>query len=244
LSFYSKAGGKGVKSPGHKEAVRIADEAVLRTQASGKIGDVAPIQRGPTGRLVSLFQTFTISEWNWIMRDVIGIKNPEANLGKNVVRAMRFMITTTLINALFEDLLDVPSPFPAPEQAIKKGVQEGKGVVDTALSAGRELLEQIPVVGGAIKYSTDWKTNIPVPAAQLTQDTIKLISKLSQGQIGKINEYDLETLGKGLGIPGTSQVRKFLVRIKRGQTIPEALIGVREGKKKASGVDKYTPGIY
>ena len=221
----------------HADAVKLADNAVLRTQASGKLGDVAKMQRGVGGRLISMFQTFTTAEWNWIMRDVVGIKNPEANLGRSMVRTIRFLTASAGVNMLFEDLLNMPSPFPAPEIAIREGIKEGRGAKEIAGGVATELLEQVPVIGSPIKYSSNWRSNVPAPAAQLTSDLMKLGSKLAKLSPEKVTLYDLEAFAKMAGIPGTSQARKTIARIRRGESIASAILGGKSSGGKKTGVE-------
>jgi len=223
----------------HADAVKLADNTVLRTQASGKLGDVAKMQRGVGGRLISMFQTFTTAEWNWIMRDVVGIKNPEANLGRSMVRTLRFLTASMGVNMLFEDLLNMPSPFPAPEIAVREGIKEGKGAKEIAGGVTMELLEQLPVVGSPIKYSQKWRSNIPAPAVQLGADLIQVASKLAGLSPEKLTLYDLESFAKLAGIPGTSQARKTIARIRRGESIASAILGGRRRGKSSgsSGMD-------
>ena len=209
----------------HADAVKLADDTVLRTQASGKLGDIAKMQRGTGGRLITMFQTFTTAEWNWIFRDVIGIKNPQANLGRSMVRTIRFLTATTATNMLFEDLLGMPSPFPAPELAVREGIKEGKGVKEIAGGVGQELLEQVPIIGSPIKYSSGWRSNVPAPAVQAGSELMKVLSKLAKLTPEKITKYDLQVVAKLAGLPGTSQAMKMITRIQRGEPIWSAIVG-------------------
>lgn len=228
LSSYKK----NVKKLGHKQAVKLADDFTLRTQMSGKVGDVAPIQTSHGGRLMTLFQTFTIGEWNWLLKDVMGIKNPEANLGTNVVRGMRFIATTVAMNAFFEDVLNIHSPFPAPEKAVIKGIDEGQPVTEIAAGVIGELFEQLPVVGGAVKYSSDYRPMLPSAPLQTMGDIVATISRAKDLDINKMSIYDLELIAKVTGLPGAAQARKFLTRIQRGESIPGALLGVKKSEEK------------
>jgi hypothetical protein len=218
----------------HPEAVKAADEAVLRHQASGKIGDVAPMQRGIAGRLLTTFQTFTTAEWNWMMRDVLGIKNPEVNLGQSLVRTTRFLITTATINAIFEDLLGVPSPFPAPERAIRGGVEEGKAPLEIAGDVGLELMEAVPVIGAPVKFSQKWRTSVPTASGQLATDLVKLGHKMVSQKWEDITIYDLEAFAKLAGLPGAAQARKTISRMKKGEPIWCAIMG-GTGNKPSGG---------
>ena len=223
LGAYKKGKAKGLTG---NDLIVFADDTVTRTQASGKISDVAQIQKTPLGRLATLFNTFIINEWNFIAQDVMGIKNPRIAPKDTMVKALRLVTATAAVNALFEGVMKVRSPFPAPEWAILHGVQEGKEGKEITIDAFRELGEQLPIFGGTIRYSTPYRTPLPT-AAQTLVDATTLVTKILSGRIEDASPYDVETLGKLLGIPGTSQIFKYLRRRKKGLGHAKAIIGVR-----------------
>ena len=223
LGAHAKGKARGLTG---RDLIVYADDTLTRTQASGRIGDVAQIQKTPVGRLATLFQTFTINEWGFIAQDALGIKNPTVKASQAMVNGFRLVYSTVLINVLFEGVFKIRSPFPAPEWAIYHAVQEGKGGKEITVDALRELGEQLPVFGGTIRYSTPYRTPLPA-GAQVGVDAIALIRKLTTGDINKVSQYDIETLGKLLGIPGTSQVFKYLRRRKDGMSHIKAIMGVR-----------------
>lgn len=63
------------------DAIRYADDVVVRTQASGSPLDLSNIQMNPLGKSMTMFQTFPINELNYIIRETAGI-------GKNKSKAV------------------------------------------------------------------------------------------------------------------------------------------------------------
>jgi hypothetical protein len=210
-----------------KEAAAKANDGILRTQASGLMGDISPAQSGVVGRLATLFQTFSIAEWNWLMRDVVGIHNPEANLGQSVVRTVRFLTATALINELFEGQIGIPSPFPAPERAIIEGVANGDSTATTASNVALELMEGIPVVGPAIKFSQPWRATVPSPSIQSVSDIMQLAKRAIELDPSVLSAYSLEQIAKVAGLPGASQARKLVTGLQQGKSWPAALMGAK-----------------
>lgn len=68
-AFYEQAQRQGLNK---LESKRYADTHVVKTQGSGRIQDLAPIQRSLVGKSVTLFQTFAISQYNLLRYDIVG----------------------------------------------------------------------------------------------------------------------------------------------------------------------------
>jgi len=218
-----------------RDAAAKANDGILRTQASGLMGDISPAQSGVIGRIVTLFQTFTIGEWNWIMRDVVGIHNPEANLGQSFVRTARFLAATAAINEIFEGRLGIPSPFPAPERAIMDGIKQDKNFGRIASDVVLELVEGVPVVGPAVKFSQPWRATVPSPSIQSVSDILQLVKRGIELDPSVLSAYSLEQIAKVAGLPGASQARKLVTGLQQGKTWPAALLGARKEPEKKSG---------
>jgi len=233
LGAYDK-GIKGMKL-NHKQAVTYADDIVTRTQASGMPSDVSKIQRTATGKLATLFQTFVINEWNYISKDVLGIRNPKATVKSRVSKATRLVFATAMINALFEGVLKLRSPYPAPEWAILHAVEEGEdNPVKFAGEALTELAEQLPVFGGAIRWSSPYKP-AQTAAGQVASGTLSAVGKILRLEPKQLTKEDLETLSKIIGVPGMSQAMKYYRRRKQGASHVEALMGIRTDITEPSG---------
>jgi hypothetical protein len=174
-----------------------------------------------------MFQTFIINEWNFIAKDVLGMRNPGKPVGKKLLDVTRLVMGTALVNALYEGVLKIRSPYPAPEWAIKHGVESGKEGKEIAGEVMKELMEQVPVVGGAIRWGQPYRQINPSASMQTIVDGLQTIQKLITLKPEAIKLQDVETVGKMLGVPGTSQAMKYIRRRQRGMSHAEAIIGIR-----------------
>jgi len=211
-----------------REAVIYADDVVTRTQASAAPRDIAPIQRTLEGRLMAMFQTFVINEWNFLSKHAFGVDNPDMTKGDRNARLLRLVISTAFINALFEDLLDMRSPFPTPEHAFVQALRQGKGVGAAGVEGAWEFLEQVPIAGGALRWSTDRRTAYPA-FIQAYGDLLRLLGKARRSAVeGRLDLFKPEDLSAPLrliGMPGVSQAEKTLRRLEQGGNIFESVLG-------------------
>ena len=218
-------------------ARRFADDIVVETQGSSLVGDIAPIQRSAVGKLVHLFQTFTISDWNMLYKDVFGV-NRKLSKKLKAKRMINYLIATTLLNMFFEDVLDINSPMPTPIRAAMKSAEEGKSGAEIALDVAKEMGEPLPLVGGALRYGFS-------PAGAVVQTFGELFEALSDRSkrssvlprtldsgIARKTALAGESLAKLYGIPYTGQIAKSARAAKRGES-PYAIIqGSYSGPKK------------
>lgn len=199
-----------------------ADDVVTKTQASALEIDLAPIQRTAVGRTMSLFQTFVINNWNFLVRDVAGIKNPRVSKAQAIKKAATWVAGATLINMFYEDVLQIPSPLPTPIRAFIDAYEKGKSIPEASFRVAIETAELVPVVGGGIRYGSS-------PFGAVTQLGIDTVTKVSDRPGPKKSYVDIA--GKWLGVPGTAQYEKTRKRLKWGYTVPEALLGAGKGKR-------------
>jgi hypothetical protein len=202
-----------------KDAIRRADEIVIKTQGSGSMENLSPIQRNVMGKTITLWQTFAINHVNFVAKEILGIKNPELKPLDSFKRSMRYMASVTLINSLFEDILESPSPYPAPVKSFIRDLSEGKPISSAMLKTFTEIGELFPVAS-SLKYGSH-----PLGA------TAELIQVL--GEIAKQSDFNKnlieraikgdtiamirlgELMGKLTGIPGTVQTAKIARKIAR-----------------------------
>lgn len=239
LSAYEKAvapvenGGLGLSG---KKAFTYADDVVVKTQASAWRGDIAPIQAGPVGGLLTMLQTFNINDWNYLTKDVLGIHNSKMSNLQRAKKISTYLIGTLLVNEVFEDVLNIQSPMPAPEREIAKLIRGEQSVGETIVGAGREIAEQIPVIGGAIRYTTPTRTALPSGIQQVS-DIFKaggnISNAIAKGDLSKISRYDLENIAKLLGIPGVGQFSKMFSRIGSGENPYNIIVGGKRDEKKS-----------
>ena len=207
-----------------KEARVYADDVVVKTQASAALSDIAMIQQTPMGKLGTIFQTFVINEWNFLAKDVF--KSPKPTPEK-AVQIARLVLSTALINALFEKVFRLRSPYPSPEWEIAKAVKERKEPTQIVGAGLKEMMEQLPIIGGAIRWSRPYRIAWPA-SLQTVEGALRLLTKMiSEPDLRKFNKNDFETVGRLLGIPGTSQVMKYIRRRQKGLSHAEAILGIR-----------------
>jgi len=219
-----------------KAKARIyADDTVTRTQASAQPSDVAPIQRTPWGKTLTLFQTFVINEWNYLYKNCAGmgerVATPKMPVSKRATQIGRLVFATALINALFEGAFHLQSPYPSPEWELIEGLKEDRGTRKIITSMVREMGEQLPVIGGTIRWSSSYRTAFPA-IPQLGVDATIFVNKILATDIEKIKLNDLETFGKIFGIAGGGQTMKYIRRRKKGMTHFESMIGVKTSSTK------------
>lgn len=173
-----------------EEAYNYADDIVTKTQASAAKSDIAPIQRTDLGKMLTLFQTFVINDFNRIVTDVVGI-GTKMPAKERIKKTLTYLTAVSLANYFIEDKLGIPTPFPRPIKALKEsGVKE----------AGKELAGQLPIVGGSLRYGGS-------PMGALSDLGLAIIDKSS----GKYtSESWWEIAGKVLGVPGTVQLKKTI----------------------------------
>uniref|UniRef100_A0A6M3KFJ4 Uncharacterized protein n=1 Tax=viral metagenome TaxID=1070528 RepID=A0A6M3KFJ4_9ZZZZ len=208
LGAYAKA--KELLGFSDKKAAQFADDALVKTQASARTLDMAPIQYESLGRAMTLFQTFVLNEFAFIKSDVMGIGNKSVS-GKTVVkRAATWITGVTLINILFEDILQINSPYPAPINAFNRALDKGDSDLVASKEALLEILAQLPIAGGGLRYGGTMLGGVA--------DLFKDIGESFSGRRGK---PWWEIAGKITGVPGIVQAKK----ISRGETLKEALLG-------------------
>ncbi|MBW1996372.1 MAG: hypothetical protein JRJ29_00265 [Deltaproteobacteria bacterium] len=205
-----------------ERAIRYADDTVVKTQGSGHRIDVAPIQTTIEGKAATLFQTFTINNWNFLVKDVLGIKNKHIPLDVAMKRVARYMVAAAITNIVFEDLLGIPSPMPAPIKGAYRAYKKDKSVLGGAASEGIEI---VPVIGGPVKYGS----SVGGPLLELAQDVAQKASGTPGPQASWLN-----IAGRAAGVPGTAQISKTTKRLTWGQSLPEAIVGSGMSKPRQS----------
>ena len=206
----------------NRNAYRYADDVVVRTQASGMAGHISPIQRNALGKFASMFQTFVINEWAYLMKDVMGVRDGRMN-GVNVKKLTTMLSATTLVSMFYEDALGISSPFPTPIRRFKEAIDEGEGPAKATFRGLVEFGERVPIVGGGVRYGSH-----PMGAgAELMGETFKKFTG------DPMQESYFKLTGQWLGAPGTSQIMKSYNASKRGESAYGIIMGsyTKKGKK-------------
>ena len=220
-------GGEGLDERG---AIVYADDVVAKTQGTASPHDISQFQRYPSFRMFTMFQTFVFNNFNYYLRDVFGFRNPDMTPADVVKKSMRLAIGVAAANLVFEGLLRVRSPYPTPEWAVIRGLQEGKDWKDIVWDAVKEFSEPIPIVGGMIRWSTPYKTMVPAQI-QLGSDAIRAMMKVKEailgGDFSQFKPEDYSVVGRALGFPGMSEAEKIVRRREKGASWLESFMGIR-----------------
>ncbi|GAG97033.1 unnamed protein product, partial [marine sediment metagenome] len=99
-----------------------------------------------------------------------------------VTKIARLVWSTALINALFEGVFKIRSPYPAPEHAIIQALEAGKEPLEIAGGVVREMFEQIPVIGGSIRWTSPYRTAWPAPI-KVAGGAMKIVDKILRAKI-------------------------------------------------------------
>lgn len=209
-----------------REAINYADDTVTRTQGSAMPSDMAPVQRTALGKAISMFQTFVINQWGFLTKDVMGIKNASINNKMALKKVTGFVIGSTLFNMFYEDGLGINSPMPSPIRAFSEAIEEGEDIPSASAEAAKEIGSLLPVIGGGVRYGSGFMG----ATAEYITDAGKKIA----GYKGPTKSA-AELVGKGLGIPGTTQAVKMTRIAKRGGSPLDMILG-RYPEKNNSNV--------
>ncbi len=201
-----------------ERAVQYADDVVVKTQASAAAHDLSPMQRTAVGRFASTFQSFVINNFNFLVKEVAGVKNPQKATPEVAHKVFRYALGATIINSLF-DLLGINSPLPSPISAAKRRLDEGGSKKEAAVDATLELVNLVPVIGG-VRYGS----GVTGASIDYLKDVSAKIGAETGQYKGKTKSW-LELGAKGAGIPGGAQVAKTVKILEKGGRVPEAVLG-------------------
>ena len=228
-----RAGYRHALSKGMEEvkAIRFADDVVTRTQASGTVENLAGIQRTSLGRLVTSLQTFVINDWDFFVKDVLGMGNPRLVTSERFIKLLKYFVGTSLINMVYEDLLGMDSPYGRPIKTLQKELEAKTPWQDTVVRVGKEMIEGVPIVGGALRYG---EKALLGPAVSTVSN---LIEPLRKGKMPSPAQWT-ETTFKLAGVPGTQQAFKLGRRLGQGQELWPSLAGKSVPPKPYKGSRK------
>jgi len=225
-----KLGGKGLSEA---EAINLAEVSVDMTQGSSIRSMLAPIQRTAMGKAITLFQTFTISDWNFLYSEIFGVGTKGVSKKQVVRRVYSYILATTAFNILIEDGLHLNSPFPTPIRAAMNSIDEGDESYKVALNVLTELTEGVPGIGSAAKYGS----SLLGPIAGLVADatTATFSDPFNDNKMDGVSTFWEET-GKAAPIPGLGQFSKSKSAYERGESPLGTALGSRTKKTSLGGL--------
>jgi GH24 family phage-related lysozyme (muramidase) len=237
-AFYDHA--RIVQKMDPQAAKRWADRGVVYTQSMGVRGAIAPIQAVPGLNLFVIFQSFGITDFNHIARNLIGIKNPNVKYNpSHFKKVARYIAAATVINMMFHKMGTDP-PHPAPFKEGREILEEGGGWTHAGLRGMVSLFEKFPTIGGPVKYTG----SLLGPAGELSSmipESVQAIIELTDWdrltEKQKLQRGLLvgETLGWVLGVPMSRQIRQSIKAATEDAEWWQIILGVYdyEAKKKS-----------
>lgn len=191
------------------------------TQGSAAKSDISPIQTHAIGKALTAYNTFTIARWNMYKTLAKEYKTTPKQV---YVDGLRLMLATAVVNSFFTDILGVKAPDPEPLAAGYRRMREsgdlGKGIA----TGVEELLQVLPVIGGAARYAD---SDAAGAVAQQIKQTMEIAGKVSgRNPTNRLMPYELVDIGgKWLGIPGTTQMVKVMRAKDKDKPVKEMLLG-------------------
>lgn len=223
----------------HEEgAVRFADDVVSRTQASSSALDISPIQRSAAGRTLTMFQTFVINDANFFFHDILGKRVPNS-AGRRAHMMLKYFLATTLVNKVYEDGLNMTSPYGAPIRKFRERLAAGESWKWALGAALREGAELSVIAGGAIRYGSS-----PIgPLADQLTDFINFFQQRTGERKIPVREV-VQTLATLAGVPGIRQIYKAKRAYQRGGDVTDISLGrYVEPKRKHPHFPPRMPGV-
>jgi hypothetical protein len=230
------------KKLGLKEDVAIqwADDLVTRTQGVGVKGAISPIQASRITKWATLFQTFAINDFNYVARDLLGIRNPDIKKPAQVKKVLKYVAASALANSLFE-AMGFDAPKPAPISKFQQVKDEGGSDQEATAQALLELVEIVPIIGGAIKYESSALGAVGEFAKDVPEALGAAVGALDWANMSAKQRFNTglligEALGKWYGVPMTNQLKKSIKAASRTDDPWAIILGlyVEEGKKVGS----------
>lgn len=176
-------------------AIKYADDVVIRTQGSASPIDRAPIQRSQLGRAASMFGTYTMNNWGYMTRDLLGRGAVKRNAAAQMEALIQFGIANQLVNTIYGKYSPQPNPLAAIEQYRKDHPKDRSN--KDLLAGMMEFWKVVPIVGGGVRYGNVQPGG---PIAGLGSDILT----------GGLFKKPVSTLGRLGGIPGTIQAQKII----------------------------------
>ena len=183
-----------------------ADDITVQCQGSAARAARSPLQRHAEGKFITTLGTFTIANFDFITRHLMGIRNPDITKPQVVASAMRFILASAIISSIFADTLQLKSPIPTPIDAFRESLETDSSTRKAFQASVIELLEFIPIYGGKYKFDSE-----------LMGPVVDQLVKLGKG--------DYSSLGRLGGMPGYQALWKAYRAERQGGTAIDIIMG-------------------
>jgi hypothetical protein len=230
---------------GEEKAIQFADDLVVKTHGMGIRGSVSPIQASGTYKWLTMLQTFAIADFNYLARDILGIKNPDLGKVDHVKKVVKYLVGAALVNEAF-NVIGMDSPKPSPIKAFSESMEEDEDVKVATAKAFLELVEMVPIVGGSAKFGSSLFGPVGELAADIPEGVTKAImamdwEHMTDGQRLHTGLFLGQVLGAYYGIPMTNQIKKSIRAWARGGSGWEVVLGLYIEEKRKSKVGPAGP---
>jgi hypothetical protein len=217
-SYFFK--GKDAMGMTEKQAIRYANDGVVRSQASGRRAHLTKIQRTALGKAITGLQTFVINDWAFLTQDVLGLGKNVPRNKENLKKVLYYVGATSMFNSIYEDGLNINSPFGTPVRSTVDAIKEDKSYYQALWAGSSQMMETTPLVGGSLRYGST-----PLgPVAETLGSAVKKAARL---------DMPWEEMAKGLGVPGVAQIGKASRRLDKGLSLPASILGEKIEKPVA-----------
>jgi len=225
---YSHA--KRVLKLGEEEAIVWADDLVVKTQGMGIRGAVASIQTTRALKWLTMLQTYAIADFNFLARDILGIKNPDIKKSEQVKRVIKYIVGASLINQAFQ-FAGMDAPNPSPIQAYNESMDETDDRKVAMAKVAMEFAEMIPLLGGSAKYGSSLMGPVGELASDIPKGVTEAVKALDWERMSDKQKFNTalfigEMLGMYYGIPMTRQIKKSLRTASQGGNPYEIILGI------------------
>jgi len=225
LAAYHNGVRKGLTG---KDLTHYIDDIIVKTQGSGAFGDISKAQRGDLGRLVSLFQTFNINQFYLFLHEFKPSERNKFLSPEYFKKVGRVCLWAVICNTFYEDVLKLHSTYPTPERQLWSAITGKQPFLKSLGMIFKEFGEQVPYIGGSLRWSTPYKQFSFSPVLDLFNNTIKATSKvMATGGFKNWKIEDYTVIPRWLGVPGIGEAEKARRRWLQGGTIFQSIWGVK-----------------
>lgn len=210
----------------------FSDNGVINTQASGARWDIPTIQRSALGRTLTQFQTFTFTDFSWMVNNILK-PSMDQPIMETVKDVGKLVAIGAAFNTVAEHLFGIDPPTPTPIKTFMKSQEKGDQPFTTAFKVAADVSS--PFMGPfASLVKMGRPIGGPLPSVALDLSLSLLDRPGSQNA--------LEPLSKFGGVPGSAS----WWRIQRGSpdaTLLERGLNAAPAPAGAAGGGSLTSGL-
>jgi hypothetical protein len=215
VNYATRSKAKGGLGLVGREAYKYADDLVMKTQATSSKAARSKVQRHTLGKAATLFQTFVINDFNYLVKQVFGVRS-QMPYKERATKLFKYMAASWFTNWFYEDVINVRSPLPTPIRAFSEAFENGSEnpTVDGAFAAMREIAGIVPVLG-----AVEFRSSLGGPV-------LERVDRLLSGDKYS-GAMQFRDVGAAAGVPGMSQIERIAGAMRRDDTLWSHVAGKR-----------------